>query len=694
MKEVLIIDNNRSSGVLVNFLKDKGYFPYIVDDFNKGLEKINESTSLEVVLFSAALSAGSGQDELKEIMDKHPNVIVIVIRAGIHIVREAISLGALEVLLRPINMEELCDALDRAFDRLSIRSDISDISDGEVEKQSPLVGKSKLMIKLNKQIGRAVSFKASVLLTGETGTGKGVVARLIHTVSDRKNSPFIPIDCGAMPETLFEDALFGHEKGAYTDAKYERSGAFERADSGTLFLDEVSNMTPSQQGTLLTVLQEREFQRVGSNRTRSVDVRVISATNQNLKEMMDAGEFRMDLYYRLCDYEICVPPLRDRIEDIPLLTTHFLQLIEEENKRPTIAPSPEVMALLEAYSWPGNVRELYSCLKRSVINSRGDVILPRDLPEGIQTISREVNSRSSMPIMHTAKTPETPIYQNLLDLPIAVFCQFISDVAQDVTDQQITLWWKEFSNLGRERAYKTKRKIEDCRKEYYTTKTLDVPKLTENIKEVIDDAISQFSKFRHSIDSKPVEEAEPVCIIGKTHKDSFTEILREIVKEYGGNKEKAVKELRTSVDTLDSRLLYSTEDDETKKSTQESELTLPQIERFPIDEIMRLQTEPIKDFILENLSRAEWRNKGLKGQMRTVHLALKVLSKRLGGNHGCIYFGGLTFPRIEWNIYRRAPYLYADIATAAKVLKVTPTTFKKYWDENKPFPSHHTLFTG
>ena len=158
--------------------------------------------------------------------------------------------------------------------------------------------------------------------------------------------------------------------------------------------------------------------------------------------------------------------------------------------------------------------------------------------------------------------------------------------------------------------------------------------------------------------------------------------------------------MRTSLETLDTRLLYRTEVDEKCKvkvdgnDTEESEPTLPQIERFPIDEIMRLHTEPIKDFILENLSRAEWRNKGLKGQMRTVHLALKVLSKRLGGEHGYIYFGGLTFPRIEWNIYRRAPYLYADIATASEVLDVTPTTFKKYWDENKPFPSHHTLFTG
>lgn len=700
MKKVLIIDNNLSSDELGDFLIDKGYCPYIVDDFNKGLEKIAESTSLEVVLLSAALSAGSGQNELKKIKEDYPNVIVIVIRAGVHIVREAIALGALEVLLRPINYEELCEALDRAFDRLSNRSNASgNCKKKEIEEQSPLVGKSKLMVQVNKQIGRAVSFKASVLLTGETGTGKGVVARLIHTLSDRKNAPFIALDCGAIPEALFEDALFGHVKGAYTDAKDERSGAFERADGGTLFLDEVSNMTPAQQGTLLTVLQEREFQRVGSNRTRSVDVRVISATNKNLKKMMEEEKFRKDLYYRLCDYEISVPPLRDRKEDISLLTTHFLQLIEKENKRQTIALSPEAEALLETYNWPGNVRELYSCLKRAAINSRGHAILSRDLPEGLQMVSGDGDSRGSVP-----KTPEKPIYQNLLDLPIAVFCKFISKVTlDDVTEKQISLWWEEFSNDGRDRAYKAKREIEDLWKQYYTTTELDVPGLREEIKKVIDKAISKFSKLRHRIDSELIEEAEPVCIKGKSHKDSFTEILREIVKEYNGNKQKAAKELRTTLETLETRLLYRTEADKVVKKDsakgdgndkKKSEPTLRKIERFPIDEIMRLHTEPIKDFILENLSRAEWRNKELEGQIRTVHLALKVLSKRLGGKHGYIYFGGLIFPRIEWNIYRRAPYLYADIATATKVLDVTPTTFKKYWDENKLFPSRHTLFTG
>ena len=694
-KEVLIIDDNRSSDKLENFLKNKGYCPYLVDNVDEGLAYIHKFESIEVVLLSAALSARSGLDALQRIKDRHPNVIVIVIRAGMLTLIRAYSLGAFEVLFSPINFEELCDELEQAFDRLYRLSNISLISKGKKdEEESPLIGKSRLMRELKKQIGRAVSFKASVLLTGETGTGKGVIARLMHTISDRRKAPFVSIDCGAVPESLREDALFGHEKGAFTDATDKRSGAFEQADGGTLFLDEVSNMTPALQGTLLNVLQEREFQRVGGVRTRTVDVRVISATNQNLEEMIEEEKFRMDLYYRLCDYEISVPPLRDRIEDIELLATHFLKRIEKENEMPTIALSTEATELLKAYRWPGNVRELHSCLKRAAMYSQGSVILPRDLPPELQMVSEDESSRQGMAETRSAETPK---YQNLLDLPVMVFCQFISDAAPDVTDTQIALWWKEFSNDGRNRAYMARREIENWLEEYYKTDELDFPRLTEEyIKDVIDKSISQLSKFRSRMDSEPIEEAEPVCIIGKTLQESLTEVLNEILKEYGGNKEKAAKELRISLETLNRELSYWTEDDEndTKKEDEESKPTLRQIERFPMDEIMRLHTEPIKHFIWENLSRAEWRNKGLNGQARTVHLALKVLSKRLAGEHGYIYFGGLTRSRIEWNIYRRTSYLYANHAEVAKVLDKVERTVEKFWDKKKPFPSHHTLFTG
>lgn len=698
MKEVLIIDENQSSFELERFLRNRGFSVSVVDAVGDGLRNISESEHLKVVLLNVELSAKRGLEALRLIRRDHPDVIVIVIRAGVQTMRRATRLGALEILLRPLQMEELHEALDRAFVRLSNRSNTFSAPEGETLQEQPsLVGKSTLMRELNRKIGLAASFNASVLIEGETGTGKGVVARLIHRLIHEEDdedaeAPFISIDCGAVLDTLRGSDLFGHEKGAFTDAISDRPGAFEQADGGTLFLDEVSNMTPALQGSLLNVLQEREFRRIGGTQTRSVDVRVISATNQRLEEMMEEGEFRRDLYYRLCDYKIAIPSLRDRIEDIPLLTTHFLQRIEKENQRPTLSVSEEVMALLQAYRWPGNVRELYNCLKSAAINSQGDVILPRDLPQAMQMVSGGEGSEGGVP---NIRSSETPRYRNLLDLPTAVFCQLISEARSDGIESQIALWWEEFSNDGRDRAYRAEREINDWELDW-SGPDFSFVDLSERIKRVIADAISPLSDLRHSMDAEPVEETEPVSIIGNTLKGSLTAILHEIVKEHGQNKEKAAKELRISLAQLENYLSYCTADDgnDTNKSLQTSIQPSRRLERFPIDETVRLLTEPIKHFIWENFSRAEWRNKNVNGQIRTVHLALKVLSKRLTGDHGCPYFGGMTFSRIEWNIHCRAPYLYANHAEVAEALNVDIRTFKKYWPENKPFPSHYTLFTG
>ena len=703
IKEVLIIDDNRSSSGLEDFLTNSGYSPIVVDTVDDGLRILSESEDVKVILLSVALSWRNGRETLRRIKEAHREVIVIVIRAGIQTIRRATRLGALEVLLSPLDMEELHEALDRAFVQLSNRSNTFSIPEGEtLEEQAPLVGKSAPMRAINKKIGLAASFNASVLLEGETGTGKAVVARLIHRLThedeeenEHVDAPFVPFDCGAVLDPLRGSDLFGHDKGAFTGATSNRPGAFEQADGGTLFLDEIGNMTPALQGTLLNVLQEREFQRVGGNRLRSVDVRVISATNQNLAEMVEAGEFRLDLYHRLCDYKISVPPLRDRIEDIQLLTTHFLRRIEEENEVPRLSVSEEVMALLQAYSWPGNVRELYNCLKRAAMNSQGGVIVPGDLPEAIQIVNADEGSEDGVPGMRVSATRDTPGYGNLLDLPVAVFCQFISDARSDVTDSQIAAWWEEFSNDGRDRAHRAKRKINDWDFDW-SEPDLDFVGLSELIKEVIDDAIALLSNLRQRMDPEPIEATEPVSIIGKTRKGALTAILHKIVKEHGGNKEKAAKELRISLTKLGNWLLYCTEGDgnDTHNSLRTSMQPSRRLERFPIEETIRLLTEPIKHFIWENFSRTEWRNKEVKGQIQTVHLALKVLSKRLAGDHGCPYFGGMTFPRIEWNIHCRAPYLYTNPTECAEALDVDKRTFEKYWPENKPFPSRYTLFTG
>lgn len=707
MREVLIIDDNQSSHALKYFLRTEGYFPIIVETADEGLEKINASENLKVVLLNVELSADRGLDALERIKHEHPQVIVIVIGARGQTARRAPPRGAMEVLSRHTDMENIRRAVDRAFGRIDSRNNIFSFSEEETEEEMPeeqhiLVGESEAMFELNREIGCAASFNISVLLEGETGTGKGLVARLIHKESKRADAPFISIDCGAVPHELRESELLGHERGAFTGAESERPGAFEQADGGTLFLDEVSNMSPALQETLLNVLQEREVQRVGGTRTHSVDVHVISATHQKLREMVDQGTFREDLYYRLCGHQISLPPLRERTEDIPLLVTYFLQRIETENEKARSDISEEAMGLLQTYNWPGNVRELERCLESATVTSQGEVIMPRDLPQAIRTYNGDGSSEVDVPETRSSETSETPVYQNLLDLPVMMFCQFLSDGQfcqflsegeSGVTDRQIAEWWEAFSNDGRARANSARREINNWRLEFNTT-NLEFPIFSDDwIRRVVDDAISQLSNVRHSSDlrhsSEPIEEAESISIKGRTLKGSLTAVLHEVVKGHGGDREKAARELRISLAQLERWLSYRTEDDGSLWTSIEA---LRRLERFPYDDILRLLTEPMDPFILENFSRPVWRNKSRNGQRQAVHLALKVLSKRLAGDHGCIYFGGMTFSQIEWNVYRRARYLYTDHAEAATALDVDIRTFRKYCPENEAFPSHHTLF--
>ena len=286
-----------------------------------------------------------------------------------------------------------------------------------------------------------------------------------------------------------------------------------------------------------------------------------------------------------------------------------------------------------------------------------------------------------------SETSETPVYQNLLDLPVIVFCQFLSEGESGLTDRQIVEWWEAFSNDGRVRANSARREIDNWRLEFNTT-NLEFPIFSDGwIKPVVDDAISQLSNLRHS--SEPIEEAVSISIKGRTLKGSLTAVLHEVVKGHGGDREKAARELRISLAQLERWLSYRTENDGSLCTSIEASRRL---ERFPYDQIRKLLTEPINLFILENFSRPVWRNKSPNGQRQAVHLALKVLSKQLAGDHGCIYFGGMTFSQIEWNVYRRAPYLYTDHAEAAMALDVDIRTFRRYWPENRAFPSHHTLF--
>ena len=705
-KEVLIIDidKNQGSDGLARFLKAKDCSPIIVDDLDTGLEKIKKSENLEVVLLNVESSGKEGLKALERIKTEEPDVTVIVIRAGVNTARKAMVLGASDALSKRVDMEYIHSVLAHEFRRLSIRSKQFPLPKIEIPPDEKLVGDTLPMHELQIKIGRAASGEMPVLLEGETGTGKGLIAPLIHNESRRANEKFILVDCGTLSPELLTNELFGHAKEAYTGAESDKDGKFQAADGGTLFLDEVGNMTPELQKRLLTVLQTGQIAPLGETEQRKVDVRVISATNQNLRQMVAQETFRQDLFYRLSPFEIAVPPLRERIEDIPLLVKYFLQRIEKKrleeesernmkNRRKIYGVSENVMKLFKAYDWPGNVRELENCLEGAATNSQGDVILQRDLSEPLRKFSAAQGLDGNVPQMPSSEPPEIPtIYNNLLDLPVGVFCQMLGDGDSDITGSDITEWWEAFSDEGRARAHEAKIEIDNWWLEW-NTDWLAFPKLLADIQKVIDETISVLKNLQDEEGSKLIADVEPISIKGKTLKASLTEVLHQIVAGYGGNKEKAAKELGISLDNLENRLSYTIEDDgnDTSDSLSTSVQAARPIELSPSKVINSVLIEPIRLFVLEPFSHSEWRDKARDDQIGIIYLDLKVLSKRLGEEHGYIYFGGMTFSQIERNIYRRAAYLYANRAEAIKALDVDPRTFNRYWPEEKEFPIDHTL---
>ena len=399
MKNVLVIDDDEKiCWAFEQFLESEGYRPSTANNAEEGLRQI-AADKPDVVLLDVKLPGMSGLEALGEIKTRHPWVIVVIITAydDVETTIEAMRLQAFDFVPKPIDLDVVKSVLERAFRTQSVRSTLP----AETADESPvaeighrLVGKSSQMREIYKLIGIMASNTMTVLIEGETGTGKDLVARAIHTGSSRKEAPFVPVDCGALPDELLESELFGYEAGAFTDAKKEgKPGRFELANGGTLFLDEVSNMTPTLQVKLLRALQTQEIERLGGTQQLKVDVRVIAATNQELSEMVKRGQFREDLYYRFKRIALHLPPLRERQEDIPLLITHFLQLIQEELGKPIRGISKEGMKLLQDYPWPGNVRELENCIRSAGALCRADVILPDDLPPEIRT-GHQIDSTS------------------------------------------------------------------------------------------------------------------------------------------------------------------------------------------------------------------------------------------------------------------------------------------------------------
>jgi len=346
-------------------------------------EELFRSSKPDVVIIDLSLPDTTGLECFKRLRLVDPRVPFIFItgHGTVETAIEATKLGAYDYLFKPLELDEIRSILDKAF-KLSRMVRVQPLlADEEDTVDDAIVGRCRAMKEVYKAIGRVAAQNLTVLLLGESGTGKEIVAQAIYHHSDRANGPFQAINCAAIPDALLESEIFGHEKGAFTDAQRQRIGKLEQADGGTLFLDEVGDMSPLTQAKLLRVLQDNSFERVGSNTLIKVNVRIIAATNHDLKKLVSEGLFRLDLYYRLSVVSIHLPPLREREDDLKILAEYFLRKYSKEFGKDIRSIAPETLKLLEAYHWPGNVRELESVMKQSLLTARGNVLLPEFVPD-------------------------------------------------------------------------------------------------------------------------------------------------------------------------------------------------------------------------------------------------------------------------------------------------------------------------
>jgi two-component system nitrogen regulation response regulator GlnG len=361
-----------------------------------GLDAVRRE-SPDAVLLDVRLPDMSGLDAYRQIrqIDARLPVIIITAHGTTDTAIEAMKLGAFDYLLKPLDLEQLRDVVAKAIrlSQISRTPAMYDASEPPHVESDQLVGNSPPMQELYKSIGRIAPQDVTVVIFGESGTGKEMVARAIYQHSRRSRAPFLAINCAAIPESLLESELFGHERGAFTGAERRRIGKFEQADGGTVFLDEVGDMAPATQAKLLRLLQEKQLERVGGNTMIPTDIRLIAATNQDLESLVAAGRFRQDLFYRLNVLTIRIAPLRERLDDMPLLVNYFLGRMNRELDRHVHTVSPEAMQLLKQHNWPGNVRELQSVIKHALIHAPGDILSPDCLPAHL----REPNAGSQPP---------------------------------------------------------------------------------------------------------------------------------------------------------------------------------------------------------------------------------------------------------------------------------------------------------
>jgi DNA-binding NtrC family response regulator len=393
-KRVLLIDDEARVRTSLKMVLEPNYEILQAADAQEGLDTFRKEGP-DLVLLDVILPGTDGLAVLETLRSESRMTPVIMLTGtkSVKTAVDAMKLGAADYLSKPFDVEELRIVVDRALSSQALEREVKQLRAQVVQRYAfhNLIGKSQGMQEIYAKIEQVADSRTTVLITGESGTGKELVAKALHYNSGRRERPFIALNCAALPETLIESELFGHEKGSFTDATARRVGQFELANTGTLFLDEIGDLSAMTQAKLLRVLQEREFTRIGGVQSIKVDVRIVAATNRNLEDMVRKGQFREDLYYRINVISLFLPPLRERGEDIPLLAKHFLAKRVEEEKRPHIEFGKEALEVLTRYPWPGNVREMENIIEQAFIWSQN---CPQITQEHLPTILKS-DSRSS-----------------------------------------------------------------------------------------------------------------------------------------------------------------------------------------------------------------------------------------------------------------------------------------------------------
>ncbi len=446
MSRILVIDDNETmrEGMAYTIRK----MGHIVDVASNGREGVSlfvpETT--DFVITDLKMEGMDGTEVLKKIKEKDPDALVMIVTAfgTIEVAVEAMKQGAFDFIAKPFSMELLRAKVNKALEakewqrrqeRLTEENKLLRDEIAQPYTTKEIVGESEKMQRIFKLIQKVAASDSTVHIFGESGTGKELVARAIHESSPRREGPFIKVNCSAIPENLLETELFGHEKGAFTNAIRRKLGRFELADGGTIFLDEIGDISPSFQVKLLRVLQEREFERVGGEHSIKVDVRIISATNKDLQKEVEEGRFREDLFYRLHILPLSLPPLRDRIEDIPLLVEHFLEKLKVRTRHQVKKVSDEVLQIFSRYPWPGNIRELENVMEQALVFAESSTLTPDDLP----------------PHLHQKSLP-SPQLEAKDDLFAALKTRSLPQILDDIEHQLIAKAYEESNHIKVETA--------------------------------------------------------------------------------------------------------------------------------------------------------------------------------------------------------------------------------------------------